>query len=387
VFRVYLALSNDADQVGEYDLILIDEFQDFNRLESSFIDLLASASPIVIAGDDDQALYSQLRSSNPDFIRALRSGGEFEVFELPFCMRCPAAIVAAVNAVIAHAQGQGCLKTRINKPFRHFTPVKGGDSKKYPYIQSVQCSVQSLKANYFGKYIARAIKVIPREEINESHDKLFPTVLIIGSIQYLRQVEQHLTAAGFAVQKREEAAVDLKREDGLSLLKEDPESNLGWRIMLETDRPVCASAAIRTSVESGRNLHELIPTDFKERILQEAEGLELAPVEQAEPELPPENKDVPIIKLVSFEGSKGLSAQHVFVVGVHEGELPHDVKQIKDLEVCKFLVALTRTRKQCHVMTTSRFSGVSRRPSLFVRWLPNLVTRLLRVNKENVASL
>lgn len=231
VFRVYTRLSDDPDQVSQYDLILIDEFQDFNRLESSLVDLLTSASPILIAGDDDQALYSQLRSSNPDFIRTLHSCGDFEVFELPFCMRCPAAIVAAVNEVIAQAQRRGCLQTRINKPFRHYTPVKGPDSKQYPYIQSVQCSVQSLKANYFGKYIARAIRDIPMVESNESHEKLFPTVLIIGSIQYLRQIDQHLTASNFVVQRKEEATGDLKRDDGLRILKGDPGSNLGNNLL------------------------------------------------------------------------------------------------------------------------------------------------------------
>jgi superfamily I DNA/RNA helicase len=162
---------------------------------------------------------------------------------------------------------------------------------------------------------------------------------------------------------------------------------LGWRTVLETDRPDFESTVIRRSVETGKNLHQLLPPDFKQKILAETEKVELDNPDEARTELPPENHDVPTIKLVSFEGSKGLSAQHVFVVGVHEGELPHDAQQISDLEVCKFLVALTRTRKQCHVMTSFRFSGAPRRPSVFVGWLPTSVTRALRVTKENVGKL
>lgn len=157
--------------------------------------------------------------------------------------------------------------------------------------------------------------------------------------------------------------------------------------MLDTDKPDFESSVIRRSVASGENLYELLPVDFKQKILAAAEKLELATLDEAKPEPLPENHDVPTIKLVSFEGSKGLSAQHVFVVGVHEGELPHDAQQIRDLEVCKFLVALTRTRKQCHVMTTARFSDAPRRPSIFVAWLPTFVTRALRVTKENVGQL
>src|SRR2546425_8826066 len=57
---------------------------------------------------------------------------------------------------------------------------------------------------------------------------------------------------------------------------------------------------------------------------------------------PEVDQSKPVIKLTSFEGSKGLSAQHVFVVGVHENELPKRISDIKDLEICKFLVSLTR---------------------------------------------
>jgi superfamily I DNA/RNA helicase len=83
---------------------LIDEYQDFNALEDGFIELLSQRSPIVVAGDDDQALYSQLRQTSCDHIRSLYRGGDFEVFELPFCMRCPKVVVDAVNDVIARAQ-------------------------------------------------------------------------------------------------------------------------------------------------------------------------------------------------------------------------------------------------------------------------------------------
>ena len=40
--------------IRSYDLVLIDEYQDFNRMEAAFIDLLAEKRPIVVAGDDDK---------------------------------------------------------------------------------------------------------------------------------------------------------------------------------------------------------------------------------------------------------------------------------------------------------------------------------------------
>jgi superfamily I DNA/RNA helicase len=381
VYRTFEYLREDPDAINAYDLVLVDEYQDFNRLESSFIELLASKSSIVIAGDDDQALYSQLRSSSQKFIRNLCLGGTYEVFELPFCMRCPDAVIRAVNAIIGEVEKRGYLKNRIKKPFRYFPPVKGADSKKYPQIQVAECSVQMLKANYFGKYIAQEISKIPETEIMESHEKVFPTVLIIGSVQYLRQIQAHLEEQGYAVEVKSVSKTTLSREDGLKRLKANPESNLGWRIILEIDRPVCERSVVIESVKTGAPIHALLPDELKEKILGEATAFE---VEQdaVSPEVPQPDKTKPTVKLTSFEGSKGLSAQHVFVVGVHENELPRNANAIQDLEICKFLVALTRTRKQCHLLITYRFSGVAKRPSILLRWIPSAIKNVQRVNKE-----
>jgi ATP-dependent DNA helicase UvrD/PcrA len=381
VYRTYVVLTDNPGSVPAYNLVLVDEYQDFNRLESSFIELLAEQSPIVIAGDDDQALYSQLRSSRQEFIRNLHLGGEYEVFELPFCMRCPEPVIRAVNAILAEIEKRGFLKGRIKKPFRHFPPAKGADSKKYPYIQVAECSVQMLKANYFGKYIAQEIRKIPADEIADSYEKSCPTVLVIGSKQYLDQIQAHLEEEGFAVLRKEDSQSELSREDGLVFLKENPESNLGWRIILEADKPSFQKKAVVESVKTGAPMHTLLQKEFKAGILKEAEAFQ--PVTEAAAAAPELDKSKPTIKLTSFEGSKGLSAQHVFIVGVHENELPKNALDIKDLEICKFLVSLTRTRKHCHLLTTFRFSGVKKRPSIFIRWIPDAIKRVLKINKDS----
>src|SRR5581483_6282162 len=85
VYRIRRRLVADASLIPEYELVLIDEFQDFNKMEAAVIDLLAEKSAIVVAGDDDQALYSQLRGASWDHIRARYASGNYEIFELPFC--------------------------------------------------------------------------------------------------------------------------------------------------------------------------------------------------------------------------------------------------------------------------------------------------------------
>lgn len=368
VYRVYSRLRSGAVLPDKFGLMLIDEFQDFNRLESSFIDMLGAESQTVIVGDDDQALYSQLKGASHDFIRSLYNGGRYERFALPFCMRCPRAIVEAVAAIVARASDLGSLQGRIDKPFRFYPPRKGADSERYPTIKRVRTSDQPAQANDFGRYIARAVDRIPNGEITESWKEAFPTVLVIGAAHYLRQIGHHLRENGYQLDATPRERWRVTRRDGLRILKKSPESNLGWRIVLELDKPSGAEAIIRTSIESGRPLPELVDRDFKRAILQEGAAFADAPADTIGAPEPDKNK--PLVKLTSFEGSKGLSAQHVFIVGMHDGDCPRNPKRIDDIDICRFIVALTRTRKECHLLHAEHSSGKPKSPSTFLGWLP-----------------
>jgi ATP-dependent DNA helicase UvrD/PcrA len=191
VYRTLKELAADKSRVPKYKLVLIDEFQDFNRMEAGIIELLAESNSIVVAGDDDQALYSQLRGASWDHIRAHYTSGRYEIFELPFCMRCPEVIVNAVNDIITKAQTDQKLNGRIQKPYCYCPPVKGEDSARFPHIDLVETSVQRDNANYFGRYIEQCIRKIPPAEVALATEKHEPVALVIGSNPYRRSVEKH----------------------------------------------------------------------------------------------------------------------------------------------------------------------------------------------------
>ncbi len=367
IYRTGAELKKHAESIPEYDSVLIDEYQDFNRMEADIIETLATHSPIVIAGDDDQALYSQLRGASWEHIRSLYKAPEYEVFELPFCMRCPEVIVGAVNDVISEARNIHRLGGRIEKPYKHFEPVKGKDSKLYPKIWLVETTVQRKNANYFGRFINEVIEKIPQPEIEEANKKGEPVVLIIGSRQYLRQVEDYLAEAGRAIESREDYSSALSAERAFELLKKNPDSNLGWRIILEIRKRGLAVSYVR---EAGNktHLHQLITEDFKKSILEEVEKF-VPPADRDSVETEDKQSEGLTIKLTSFEGAKGLSAQHVFLVGLQAGDFPRDEKNIQDLEICKFLVGLTRTKKRCAIMYTKRFGSDWKKPSVFLGWI------------------
>jgi hypothetical protein len=58
VHRVLTHLADNEDAIPSYPLIVVDEYQDFSLLETSFLRLLAEKSKVLVAGDDDQALYA-----------------------------------------------------------------------------------------------------------------------------------------------------------------------------------------------------------------------------------------------------------------------------------------------------------------------------------------
>jgi len=48
--------------------------------------VLATANQLLVAGDDDQALY-KLKRAWPDYLRIIATDGSYQRFELPFCSR------------------------------------------------------------------------------------------------------------------------------------------------------------------------------------------------------------------------------------------------------------------------------------------------------------
>lgn len=382
VYRVFDRAMTTSESIGNFDLVLIDEYQDFNRMEAGIVKILADESPILIVGDDDQALYSQLRDSSWDYIRELYREGEYEIHELPFCMRSPKAIVKAVKNVIDQARQRRKLQGRIDKPFRYFAPVKGSDSESYPTIELVKTSVQRKNANYMGRYIAHMVNNIPKEEIDEASSGGYPPVLVIAAEPYRSQIVEHLEREGLNIDTRRDPSARIERLSAFEILVDDNVSNLGWRILLESEQPTFYHESINKTADGKQRLVDVIPADFRDQILYELKTWVPPDGEEAHSEANVDPREGPTVRVTSFEGAKGLSAQHVFIAGLHNGELPRDPKDIQDLEICKFVVGLTRARKKCYLLFTGRFANQRKYPSEFLSWIDDDYLHSIHVDKK-----
>lgn len=97
----YLRDNPLAPELSQYDVLIVDEYQDLNSADQAIVELLAERGELLlVAGDDDQSIYS-FRYAHPDGIRnygekyhdAISSGGNVS-------HRCPTDVIAAARNLL-----------------------------------------------------------------------------------------------------------------------------------------------------------------------------------------------------------------------------------------------------------------------------------------------
>ena len=195
--------------------------------------------------------------------------------------------------------------------------------------------------------------------------------------------------------------------DGYRRLAIDSHSRLGWRIITLCFEFPEREELVRTALEADDDLVSELPDEYRDRTPGDRRARPAPPRGRAthggerngsfrgplawrwrtsgrawpspmtrsrregDDEDADAEEDAPTIRFTSLVGSKGLSASYVFIVGFNNGFFPRNPNEITDDEVCKLLVALSRTRVECHVVSCRRFgAGWLRRapsPSGFAR--------------------
>lgn len=410
VYQVTNFLSENPQMTPVYSQVLVDEFQDFNRLEVEMIQVLGKASPTLIVGDDDQALYDFKRAS-PSFLRAAARDGNNELFDLPYCSRCTKIIVDSVNHIIAHAKSAGMLNGRIDKPFKCFLPEKGNDSARYPKIIYAKCSVQQKKAPYMSRYIVSEIESIVAAGYKPEYSRGVWDFIIAGPNHYLRGLEDILTPSFPNTFRSGLEPTELLPQDGYLELLRKIDSDIGWRATLNFYRPDILQKVVQKSRLMKRPIRYYIPKAVQEDTLntmliltklkkgesinafEETRLLEVfAPNDidtirsifcnhKPQPDsgaAKPEYR----IRISSTLGCKGLTANYVFLVGLNDGVLPRNPGAPTDYEVCKFIVGLTRARKKCYLISVRNLLGKWQEESAFIRWLDKSFLEELYVDKK-----
>lgn len=373
----------NEEKIPKKDLILVDEFQDFNEIEDSFISLLASKNDVLIVGDDDQALY-RFKKSDPKYIREKHNIAniEFESHTLRWCSRCPEVVVKAFHSVVD--QYRTSLTGRIDKDYFCYVPDKEKDSKANPKI----CVLTTPPG-----MIAYKIKT----ELNDLlKTQKIKTVLVIGEGKTckstLATVARLLKEYGFKnvrLANDQNKPFEMKSHiiDGYKAMSQSGNFVLGWRLLINELDEATRIEIITTNFNSTANFLNAIPEEFKtlhtnnsltlKKLLEEPastrraignstitklqESIVLSKKEEREllvDQILQDNKylERPLVNLditvCNILGSKGLGADVVFLIGFDQGKLPAKTA-IDDSEIYQLLVALTRTKKRIYLINTS----------------------------------
>lgn len=420
VYRVYKLSQQQEKILPQYDQIIVDEYQDFNKLETEFIKILEKKGPILIAGDDDQALYDG-RSASSKYIKDLYRSERYKIFKPKYCSRCPSVIVNSVNSFIKKAQGNGYFKDRIDKDYECYLPEKAADSNRFPKIDFVECS--TIKT--VTKYIQSSIKKIGEQDIKDSfkESEEYPTVLVIGPVHYLKVVYEGLSKTFKNVQFNPSEQTPFSIVDAYRILRFNEFSNLGWRIIAELFLDEDLLTEIITETENNVKIIDLLPSeivnhhkailDLITNISDEAtfKSAHLKSLKKLSPGNYDElivtfkykaknqkseiiDKTEPSVLLTSYKGAKGLSGGYVFLLGAHNKSLPKNKNQISDVEISQFIVAITRTRKKLYLinnrwyinpMTKDKKFMDSNERSIFIDWIPNgLINNIGYLRSEDI---
>ena len=367
-YRLLEYLNNNKISISNCKQIIIDEFQDFNKLETEIIVKHFSNQNLLLAGDDDQVLFT-FKGSNPDCIRNLyNTENKYKSFTLPYCSRCPESIVKFVNKIINYGKLKNILsEKRCDKKYLPFNDMKKGEIEVKFYKNNIKYKIESvLKSIPKGK---REVLILYPFSAKNIAETLF----------------NHLEDRGFDIKMKRNEGEKLIF-DGLNEIIENKNSNLGYRILLDIlyknkNDIKTKEEIIKKSYEENRLIIEYIDKDRLDKLNQsvkafkqierkkdnkcsacdEDELLKLFNKEDykdKEAILPQRRKNELRelkrkyfshklrknlnITLCSIANSKGLSADYVILFPINDKHFKLDNED----NIFNTIVAITRTRKK-----------------------------------------
>jgi hypothetical protein len=135
----------DNPSLVHHTLWIVDEFQDLNAAEEGLLGICTvHADGILLAGDDDQALYEELKASHPDIIRSYYRDARWVNGLLPFCSRCSYHICLGAAEFISRSRSTASIK-------KVFLPLVRDEGASR--IQLVACTTPGTAVDYVNAFL------------------------------------------------------------------------------------------------------------------------------------------------------------------------------------------------------------------------------------------
>ena len=416
--------------------LLVDEYQDSNLAQYQMVKLLAGPrGRFTCVGDDDQSIYAW-RGANPENLKQLGIDyPNLRLIKLEQNYRCAKRILRAANALIAnnphehlkalwseHREGEPIrvfecrddeheservaseiahLAEKHRAPWTDFAVLFRGNYQSRP----LEKALQLLRIPY---HLAGGTAFLDRGEVKDTLAWLRLIANPDDDAAFLRAVTSPKREIGsttlaklgeLAGQRHESLLKAADRINVLKLLPARPAAALdGFAQLLRRFRQLTnvlpAAELCRKLIEESGLLAEVRATSRDDSLFQRRRGnleeltgwleaarggggpgelaAQLALLSHADRDDPG-----PSVRLMSLHGSKGLEFRYVFIIGVHEGSLPHDASldegRIEE-ERRLMYVGITRAKELLHLSYPKRAKRfgevVKNEPSRFLAELP-----------------
>ena len=338
----------------KYPYILIDEFQDINRVQYETVKLLAQPkNHLFVVGDDDQSIYG-FRGARPDIMKQfLADYKNAQICKLGVNYRCSANIVKAAGNLIAHNQN------RLPKDILAAHEA-GAKVENLCYEKSAEQNEAELKEhlpNLYEHWIAKDI--LTYIEVAQGARERSKVMRIINRPKrYVHRNAFTETYADF-----EELKLFYEDKDWMVDRIEQLQSDLAMLVSL---KPYAAINFIRKGIGYDEYIREYAEYrgiraedmfDILDELQEDARACETTEAwfdyikQYGEALQEQENKKYETkedaVQLLTMHGAKGLEYEIVFLPDVNEGVAPHN-KAVLDADVEEerrlFYVAMTRAK-------------------------------------------
>ncbi len=418
ILRAKAALAENAN-LNESDCFIIDEYQDFNASEDALINqLVNNPKGLLVVGDDEQVLYEKLKSGKPTLIRNLYQNNDYANGMLPFCGRSSFHITKTAGHFIQQNRETECID-------KIYLPIKTTDDK--PKVQVIACATSPTAVDYIEKFVADNKTAIDERKTKLAEGAEKDAFLLIltpaKEVNFYGESKKKITniVAEYQAENRY-FSEDYYMILSYYSLANNSQNNFTFRKVLHYENITVAKVhkLIEIAMQNNQNFCDLEATevknvtqkaneikaileandqiieqkiesiarhislsdkkrlkeDIERKAINQTEVTEIEHQEEEEAELEEiEVKKMGAIELMTIVGSKGLSADHVIIIGFDNVNMSWVTKNA-------FYVAMTRARKSLHILTALK-SGGARQANNFLDQLPDDHTEYSSYKKSN----
>jgi superfamily I DNA/RNA helicase len=419
ISRAREALTENTD-LNEHQFFIFDEYQDFNTSEENLLEQITdTADGTLIVGDDDQVLYETLKSGKAALIRAIYQDLDVVNAMLPFCGRCDFHITRAASHFIKQASDPNCI-AKIYLPM-----CDAGASTK---VQIVGCATPTTAVDYIRKFIedhkdeiekrredlaagkakdAYLLILSPSRDVNfyklnDARDELLTLVEPYRKERRSFSDDYYKVLNYYSLANYQSNNFTFRKvlhyegigEEALLYLLDTCLSESKQFCVVDDDNIKSALAKAKSvkdilelEIPVGKKIEELakhlqiddpalLRQDLEKHAIDKEQIDTVEHKEEEEAELEEiEIKQLSAVELMTIIGSKGLSADHVIIIGFDDVNMGWVTENA-------FYVAITRPRKSLHVVTALKAGGATGSHAFLDR-LPDANLEFSRYTKGN----